>query len=133
MNLRYFTLLLCFGLAWSSCQKTVTHYYDFRVKNNLNEKITVRYLKAFQTGNEEVRDIYPGEESVLYAEQTETNQKKVYDLYTDSINYFRLIRVMKTATATPTRNNMKAKAEWNFVAADNDNASYSLQIDSFDF
>lgn len=133
MKFYVLAVILVGGFLSESCQKTVTHRYDFRVKNNLTEKITVRYLKAFQSGNEEVRDILPGEESVLYAEQTETNQKKVYDLYTDSINYFRSMRVMKTATATSTRNNMKSKNEWTFSTKDEDNASYILEIDSFDF
>jgi hypothetical protein len=75
----------------------------------------------------------PGDESVLYSETTSTNQKKVYDLYTDSITYFRSVSVIKTSTGVLTRNNMKARNEWDFTIIDDENATYTLKIDNIDF
>lgn len=125
--------IFLFILIFISCNKAKIHNYDFRIKNNTKETITARYLKAFQSGNEIVTDILPGDESVLYSETTETNQKKVYDLYVDSVTYFRSISAIKTATGLPTRNNVKARNQWNFNIVDDNNAIYVLQLDSFDF
>jgi len=116
----------------TSCNKPITHTYDFRVKNTSSDKITVTYIKAFESV-ENKKDILPGDESVLYSEATETNQKSVYDLYTDSVTYFRSISVLKTTTGVRTRNNMKARNEWNYNKIDENNATYLLSIDSFDF
>ncbi len=130
-SFKILTVLLVLVVVFS-CNKAKVHNYDFRVKNNTNEKITIRYTKAFET-DERRTDILPGDESVLYSESTSTNQKKVYDLYTDSITYFRSVSVLKTSTGVFTRNNMKARNEWEFIIANDDNATYTLKIDSIDF
>jgi hypothetical protein len=116
----------------NACNKAKIHNYDFRIKNNTGDKITIRYTKAFET-DERKSDILPGDESVLYSETTSTNQKKVYDLYTDSITYFRSVSVIKTSTGVLTRNNMKARNEWDFTIIDDENATYTLKIDNIDF
>ena len=57
----------------------------------------------------------------------------LYDLYTDSITYFRSVSVIKTSTGVLTRNNMKARNEWDFTIIDDENATYTLKIDNIDF
>ena len=127
----YNCILIFIPLLFIGCYSD--NYYNFKLKNNLNDTIKIIFRSDIKTHLYEKNFLLAGEEIQLYSFKEAAGFNGVEDeKFKDSIWVFTYLRVYKSVNILSTKA-YKNRNEWIYKKNSKREAIYTTVIDSADF